>query len=33
MQPEAQSTTRGFLAVIAGALEMADRYEGDLEGL
>jgi len=26
MQPEAQTTTRGFLAVSAGALEMVNRY-------
>jgi len=33
MQPEALNTTRGFLAVSAGALEIAIVMEGALEGL
>jgi len=31
MQPEAQTTTRGFLAVSAGALEIAIVIQGTLE--
>jgi len=32
MQPEAQTTTRGSLAVSAGALEIANVMQGALEG-
>jgi len=33
MQPEAQTTTRGFLAVSASTLEMVDRYSRRLRNV